>query len=126
LHIGLTPKRDKDRKPLMKGKDGKPLSDHDAQTEISVHMEFTIRPALLAVSGVANVSTYGEHPKLYRVLVKPMEMRAYGVTLDQIKIAVGKNIVYGSGGFHDTPTQRLPIEFLTHIENPEDLKRIQI
>jgi CzcA family heavy metal efflux pump len=125
LHVGLTPKRDKNGKILMKDRDGNTLSEKDAQTEISVLMQFVIRPALLKVNGVANVSTYGEHPKLYRVLVRPEDMRAHNVTLDQVKQALGKSIIYTSGGFLDS-VQRLPIEFHTRVDRPSDLLDYEI
>src|ERR1043165_8591607 len=62
LHVGLTPKRKEDLKP------GEPLLD---QTDVSVLLRWVIEPRLLRVPGVANVSTYGQHDKIFLVLVKP-------------------------------------------------------
>src|SRR5262245_58567737 len=78
LHIGLRPKRKQDLKP------GEPEL---TQTDVSTLMQWVIRPRLLAVPGVANVSTYGEHDKVFRVLVKPQDLRDHQVTLDQVKLA---------------------------------------
>src|SRR5262249_55294259 len=114
LHIGLTPKRDENGKALT------------TQTDISVLMQTVVRRRLLAVPGVANVSTYGEHDKIYRVLIKPQDLRDHGVTLEQVKQAVQKSVVYGSGGFHDTDNQRVPIEVTTRIDNPSDLAHIEV
>src|SRR5262245_38633101 len=98
LHIGLTPKRKQDLKP------GEPEL---TQTDVSVLLKWVIEPRLLRVPGVANVSTYGQHDKQYQVQVKPADLRAQGVTLDQVKQAVRQAVVFGSAGFHDTPNQRL-------------------
>jgi CzcA family heavy metal efflux pump len=105
LHIGLTPKEGK------------------TQTDVSTLMKWVIEPRLLAVPGVANVSTYGLHPMQYQVLVRPADLRAHGVTLDQVKVAVKQAAVYASAGFHDTPNQRLAIQYTTRIERPADLER---
>ncbi len=117
LHIGLTPKRQEDRKP------GEPILD---QTEVSVLLRWVIEPRLLRVPGVANISTYGQHDKLFQVLVKPEEMRSHEVTLEQVKKALRDSVVHGSAGFHDTPNQRLAVQFSTKIKNPDDLGRIVV
>src|SRR5262249_57619830 len=83
LHIGLSPKRPEDLKPGEK-----PMS----QTDISVLMKWTIGPRLLAVPGVANVSTYGLHDKQFHIFVRPRDLRDFSITLEQVKLAVKKAI----------------------------------
>ncbi|MSQ97423.1 MAG: efflux RND transporter permease subunit [Gemmataceae bacterium] len=117
LHIGLTPKKKADLK------EGETLLD---QTDVSVLMRFVIEPRLKAVPGVANISTYGQHDKVFQVLVKPEEMRAFEITLEQIKKALKDSVVHGSAGFHDTPNQRLAVQYSVKIKSPEDLARIVI
>ncbi len=117
LHIGLTPKKLEQLQP------GEPKLDI---TEISVLMRWVIEPRLLRVPGVANVSTFGQHDKQYQILVRPDDLRAYGVTLEQIKQAVKGSVVNASAGFHDTPNQRLAVQYSTPINRPEDLARIVI
>jgi CzcA family heavy metal efflux pump len=109
LKIGLTPKR---------GPDGQPLC---TVTDVSVAFKWIIEPRLRAVPGVANVSTYGVHDRQYQVQVKPEDLRAHGVTLDQVKKAAGQAVVYGSLGYHDSPNQRQAIQYQTVIKGPEDL-----
>jgi CzcA family heavy metal efflux pump len=114
LHIGLTAKA-KDK--LHAGE--KQLN----QTDVSVLMKWVIEPRLLAVAGVANVSTYGMQPLQYQILIRPADLRDHGVTLDQVRLAAKQAAVYASAGFHDTPNQRLAIQYTTRIERPEDLER---
>src|SRR5438128_1045696 len=112
LHIGLAPKRKDQLKP------SEPQLD---QTDVSVAMKWIIEPRLLAVPGVANVSTYGLQHKQYQVLVKPETLRDHGLTLDQVRPALKQSAVYASAGFHDTPNQRLAIQYTTRIDKPSDL-----
>ena len=53
-----------------------------------------------------------------------MSMRRLEVTLEQIKKAIKDSVVHGSAGFHDTPNQRLAVQYSTKIRTPEDLARI--
>ncbi len=112
LKLGLTPKSKDKLQP------GEPLL---TQTDISVIMKWVVEPRLLAVPGVANVSTYGMHPRQYQVLVKPANLRDHGVTLEQVKLAAKQSAVYASAGFHDTPNQRLALQYTTRIDQPSDL-----
>ncbi len=116
LHIGLTPKKKEDLE------EDEPLLD---QTEVSVLLRWVIEPRLLRVPGVANISTYGQHDKVFHVLVKPEDMRAHGVTLEQIKKAVKDSVVHGSAGFHDAQ-QRIAVQYSVKIKHPEDLARIVV
>lgn len=112
LKIGLTPKTKEQLQP------GEPLL---TQTEVSVLLKWTIEPRLYAVPGVANISTYGQHDRQYQILVKPEELRAHGVTLDQVKQAGRRAVVYGSAGFLDSPNQRTAMQYATRVDRPSDL-----
>jgi CzcA family heavy metal efflux pump len=95
----------------------KPLT----QTDVSVLMRWTIEPRLRAVPGVANVSTYGQHDRQYQILVDPLKLSDYGVTLDQVKQAARGSVILGSAGFHDTANQRLAVQYAAKLERFEDL-----
>jgi len=85
--------------------------------------KWTIRPRIMAVPGVANVAIWGQRDKQYQVLVDPERLRANGVTLDQVIKAAGDATVVTSGGFIDTPNQRLAVRHVSTILSPEDLAR---
>ncbi|HZZ80566.1 MAG TPA: efflux RND transporter permease subunit [Gemmataceae bacterium] len=117
LHIGLTPKKKEELKP------GEPLLD---QTEVSVLLRWVIEPRLLRVPGVANVSTYGQHDKVYQVLIKPEEMRAHEVTLDQVRKALQDSVVHGSAGVLHLPGQHMTVQYSTKVNAPVDLARVVV
>ena len=77
-----------------------------------------IRARLLRIPGVANVAIWGEHLEQYHVLVDPNRMSAQGVTLEQLMedtsdaldvglLRFSSGATIGTGGFIDTPNQRL-------------------
>jgi Cu(I)/Ag(I) efflux system membrane protein CusA/SilA len=52
--------------------------------ELRSFQDFTLRYALGAVPGVAEVASVGGYQKQYQVTVDPAKLRAYGVTLDEV------------------------------------------
>ena len=88
--------------------------------EMSVLARWTIRPRLLGVPGVANVSIFGQRERQLQVQVDPRRLARLGVTLQQV-INTSGNALWaspltylnastpGTGGFVDTPSSRLEI-----------------
>lgn len=96
-------------------------SENLSQTDLTVLSKWTIRPKLMSISGVANVAIWGDYDREFQVLVDPDRLRAHDVTISQIEQAVTKATAVGSGGFIDTPNQRLPVQHTANIKAPEDL-----
>ena len=105
--------------------------------EMSVLSRWTIRPALLAVPGVANVSIWGFKDRQLQVLVDPRQLAADKVSLDQIVRTAGNAmwvspLTYleastpGTGGFIDTPQQRLEVRHVFPITGPEGLAQVAV
>ena len=59
-------------------------SDKLSLIDQSILARWTIRPALLGVDGVANVSVWGSRERQLQVLVDPKQLRANDLTLNQI------------------------------------------
>ena len=96
-------------------------SEKLSQMDLTVLSKWTIRPRLMAIPGVANVAIWGDYDKQFQVLVDPDRLRAHGITLNTVMLAVGNSVEPISGGFIDTPNQRLAIRHTSAVENPEDL-----
>jgi CzcA family heavy metal efflux pump len=105
--------------------------------DLSELMRFTIRPRLLTVPGVANVAVWGERKRQLQVRVDPERLRANGVTLNQVHqttagalevglLSFSSNAVIGTGGWVETPTQRLPIRHVLAITSPAELARVPV
>ena len=57
--------------------------------ELRALQDFTVRPALQAVSGVAEVASVGGFERQYQIVVDPDRLVAYGLTLGELTRAVG-------------------------------------
>ena len=96
-----------------------------------------IRARLLRVPGVANVAIWGEHLEQLHVQVDPARMRERHVALEQVMegtsdaldaglLRFSDGAVIGTGGFIDTPNQRLTLQHVLPIVRPTDLATIPI
>ena len=105
--------------------------------ELSVLARWTIVPRLVGVEGVANVSVWGQRDRQLQVQVDPERLRDQGVTLLQVIETTGNALwvspltfveasTPGTGGFIDTPNQRLGIQHLSPIRRPADLAQVRL
>jgi len=106
--------------------------------EQSVIAHWVMRPKLVGVPGVANVSVWGMRDQQLQVQVDPERLRQHGVTLSQIVESAGNAQVVsqltfleastpGTGGFIETPQQRLQVRHLIEkIADPEALGAVPV
>lgn len=59
-------------------------SDKTSMQELRTIADWTIRPRLLSLGGVAQVTVLGGDIKEYQILLSPEKMRHYGITLQEV------------------------------------------
>ncbi|MGL4553297.1 MAG: efflux RND transporter permease subunit, partial [Gemmataceae bacterium] len=96
-------------------------SDTLDQRELTLLAFWTIRPRLMAVPGVANVAIWGQRDTQLQVLIDPDRLRAAGVSVDQVTAAAREAAALDTGGFLDTPNQRLAVRHVSPLLTPDDL-----
>jgi len=97
-----------------------------SQVELSTLARWTIRPRLMAVPGVANVAIWGQRDRQLQVQVDPDRLRAHAVPLDEIVAAVRDAVAVDTGGFIDTPNQRLAIAHRGAVRSTDDLENVVV
>jgi Cu/Ag efflux pump CusA len=112
-------------------------SDEVSAIDMSVLARWEIRPRLMAVPGVANVSVWGQRDRQLQVLVDPDQLSARNVTLLDVVSTAGNALAVspltfleastpGTGGFIDTANQRLGVQHVLPITDAEDLSRVPV
>jgi Cu/Ag efflux pump CusA len=113
-------------------------SDELTGIEQSVIAQWVMRPKLVGVPGVANVSIWGMRDQQLQVRVDPQRLRRQGVTLSQVVESAGNAQVVspltfleastpGTGGFIETPQQRLQVRHLIEkIADPRALGGVPV
>jgi len=95
-------------------------SDTRSLMDLSMIAYWTIRQRLLTIPGVANVPIWGERLEILQVEVDPKRMRQHNVSVDEVmeatadaldvgilQYSAGHHI--GTGGWIETPNQRIPV-----------------
>src|SRR6266508_1893402 len=127
--------------PLEDGLNGIPGLDVMRSASVphlaSIELIFKLGTDLLRVPGVANVTIWGERLQIHQVPAEPEKMRAHDVSLEQVMettadaldvglLKFSNGAVVGTGGFLDTPNQRLQVRHILPITTPEDLSQVII
>ncbi len=105
--------------------------------DLSVLAKWTIAPRLVGVQGVSNVAVWGQRERQLQVQVDPQRLRDRDVTLLQVITTAGNALwvsplsfveasTPGTGGFIDTPNQRLGIQHRSPVNSASDLARVRL
>jgi CzcA family heavy metal efflux pump len=105
--------------------------------ELSVLARWTITPQLMGVPGVAHVAIWGNRDRQLQVLVDPAKLNEQGVSLDEVVETAGNSLWVsslsfleasspGTGGFIDTPNQRLNVWHVLPISSPDELAQVPV
>jgi CzcA family heavy metal efflux pump len=115
------------------------LSSRDlSPIEKSVIARWTVRPRLMGVPGVANVSIWGFRDQQIQVQVDPETLRDRNVTLSRVISTTGNAQVAtplsylegstpGTGGFIESPQQRLQVRnVFEKLTDPDELGKVPV
>jgi CzcA family heavy metal efflux pump len=105
--------------------------------QMSVLARWTIRPRLLGVPGVANMAIWGQRDRQLQVLIDQERLHAQGVSQEQIISTAGDAMWVspltfldasfpGTGGWIDTPQQRLGVQHVLPISSAQDMAHLPV
>lgn len=77
--------------------------------------DWVVRPRLLKTTGIAQVITMGGGRKQYQVLVNPVLLNEYEITLEQVEEALKQNNINFSGGYSVQGGVEKPIRVLGRL-----------
>lgn len=97
-------------------------SGETSPMELRTLADWTIRPRLLALPGIAQVAVMGGELKQYQVLTSPTRLAEYDVTLDELTRAVEKSNTVTGGGFLLGREQESLIRIVGRAVSLEDLE----
>lgn len=112
-------------------------SEEVPMIDMSVLARWTIKPRLIGVPGVANVSIWGMRDQELQVRVDPAALQSENISLRTV-VETTANALWtsplsfveastpGTGGWIETSNQRLQIQHELPINTPEDLSKVVI
>jgi len=101
-------------------------SDRHSPLDVRTVADNVVRRRLLAIPGVSQVIDTGGGQKQYQVLVDPVELREYNVTLGQVEDALRHGNQNSSAGFRVTGGQEYLIQGVGRVSNEDEIGDIVV
>jgi HME family heavy-metal exporter len=101
-------------------------SDRATPMELREVADFTVRPRLLSIPGVAQVIPMGGEVRQYRVSPQPPALRVLGVTYEQVEKSLALFGTNTGGGFTDLNSREYLIRNIGRTTSIEDLRSIVV
>jgi CzcA family heavy metal efflux pump len=98
-------------------------SDQRSLMDLRTMADWTVRRRLLAVPGVAQISTYGGDVRSLQIQVRPEDLIRFRVSMNDVLVAARKATGVRGAGFVDTANQRITLETRGQSLTPEQVAR---
>src|SRR5262249_34481265 len=97
-------------------------SDKTSLMDLRTLADWTIRPRLLAVPGIAQVTTFCGEGKQYQIIPDPTKLKDYGIAPSQVAAAARRANENAGAGFFDTSQQSMVIQGEGRVHSLADLE----
>lgn len=99
-------------------------SEKRSLMNVRTFADWTLRPRLLGVPGIAKVAVFGGEVRQLQVQVRPDRLIAYGLAIDDVLAAAREASGVRGAGFIDNPNQRIVLRTQGQALTPEELSEI--
>ncbi|MEP7128072.1 MAG: efflux RND transporter permease subunit, partial [Chitinophagales bacterium] len=100
--------------------------DTTSKANLRTLADYTIRPRLLSVPGVAQVIPIGGEVLQYQVLLDPIRMNAAGIAVDEVENALRNSNNNSTGNFYVRNGQEILIRNLGRITSLDEIKNLVV
>ncbi len=104
----------------------KPPTRKEQLMELKLIHDFTIKPLLRTVRGLAEVNSSGGYDKQMVVLPKPDKLREANLTAEQLAAAVAENVENAGGGVVNRGSEQLIIRSVGRVQSAVDIASIPL
>src|SRR5437899_481244 len=102
------------------------VSDKLSPMELRTFADWTLKPRLLSVPGVAKCSTFGGEVRQLQIQVMPEKLVAYGLALSDVLAAARVSTGVIGAGFVETSNQRITLQTEGQALTPEILGEVVV
>ena len=98
-------------------------SDRLSPLELRDLVQWTVKPQLLAIPGVAQAQIVGGAVRERQIEIDPVKLAASEVSIDDVVVAAKRATAAIGGGYFETPSQRIVIRAQTPGATADDLAK---
>ena len=85
-------------------------SEKISPMELRTFADWTVRPRLLSVPGVAAIKVFGGETRQLQIQIRPDRLLAFGISVQDVSAAASAATGVRGAGFVETPAQRLVLQ----------------
>ena len=108
------------------GATNKPPTRRDQLMELKSIHDFTVKPLLRSVPGLAEINSTGGYDKQLVVLPKSEKLRDANLSFEQLASVVGENVENAGGGVVNSGSDQLIIRSVGRVQKAEEVANIPI
>ncbi|NOT13997.1 MAG: efflux RND transporter permease subunit [Methylotenera sp.] len=101
-------------------------SDKRSLMELRTLVDWTIRPHIMAVAGVADVNVLGGDVRQFQILVEPQKLIRYNLTIQEVLAATARVTGVRGAGYIESNNQRILINTEGQAKNAKQLALMPI
>jgi len=104
----------------------KPATELEQLLELSEIQEYTIKPLLRTVPGIAEINESGGYKRQFVVQPKPEALAAVGMTFAELAEQVAQNVENAGGGIISRGAQQLTIRAVSRVNNAQEIGELPL
>jgi cobalt-zinc-cadmium resistance protein CzcA len=104
----------------------KPATEFEQLLELSQIQEYTIKPLLRTVKGIAEINQNGGYEPQIVIEPRPEALAAAGMTFSEFAEAIAQNAENAGGGIIDRGGQQLTIRAVSRANTPEQIAELPL
>src|SRR6266566_1125546 len=104
----------------------KPANELDQLIELSEIQEYTIKPLLRTVPGIAEINESGGYEKQFVIHPKPERLARVNMTFSELADLVAQNVQNAGGGIVNRGAEQLTIRAVSRIATTEEIEKLPL
>src|SRR5712691_5113856 len=104
----------------------KPATELEQLIALSELQEYTIKPLLRTVPGIAEINKSGGYEKQYVIQPKPDALTDVGMTFSELANLVAQNVENAGGGIINRGGEQLTIRAVSRVSNTEEIENLPL
>src|SRR6058998_2668794 len=101
-------------------------SDSLSLMELKNVQEYTVKPMLRTIPGVADVNSWGGMVQQFHVLADPSKLAGYNLTLRDLEQALAENNGNFGAGYIETSGERFTVRGLGRLSDTNDIAQVVV
>src|SRR5215831_7697922 len=104
----------------------KPADELDQLIELSEIQEYTIKPLLRTVPGIAEINESGGYERQFAIQPKPEALEEVNMTFSELAELVGQNVQNAGGGIISRGSEQLTIRAVSRVTKADEIEDLPL